>query len=212
MESLIKNQDDAPYGIEILSEDQSRSFRGHIRPSWPGIQEINSRTSVTCLGGRFEDHWRQMLCLSDPDLYVCVGKVNITLQLVNWMHKTPANNWYFMWNLTSGIVFCSFEFLLRWQIAWPCQSVPMRSYKPNVWMMTLNQHSLSECWGVLCQLLGQQQEPGPVTQYSSTQSRWSCVLSVRTAWASGWDGLRIGSPENISKKGEHSNFVPTTTY
>ena len=36
---------------------------------------------------------------------------------------------------------------------------------------------------------------------NTTQSRWSCsMLSVRTAWASGWDGLTIESPENISKK------------
>ena len=94
---------------------------------------------------RFEDHWRQMLCLSDPDLHVCVGKVDITLQLVNWIHKTPANKWYFMWNLTSGIVFCSFEsvklyfcFMLCWVIcSYDCgargrQSAPT----PGRWAMT----------------------------------------------------------------------------
>ena len=75
----------------------------------------------------------------------------------------------------------------------------MRSFKLNVWMMTLSKRSFSECWGVMCQLLGQQQEPGSVTLHSCTQSRWPWVLSVRTTWASGWDGLTIESPENISK-------------
>ena len=32
--------------------------------------------------------------------------------------------------------------------------------KLNVWMMPLSKRSFSECWGVMCQLLGQQQEPG----------------------------------------------------
>merc|ERR1712074_10625 len=36
----------------------------------------------------------------------------------------------------------------------------MRSFKLNVWMMTLSKRSFSECWGMMCQLLGQQQEPG----------------------------------------------------
>ena len=36
----------------------------------------------------------------------------------------------------------------------------MRSFKLNVWMMPLSKRSFSECWGVMCQLLGQQQEPG----------------------------------------------------
>ena len=86
-----------------------------------------------------------MLCLSDPDLHVCVGKVDITLRFVNWIHKTPANKWYFMWNLTSGIVFCSFEsvklyfcFMLCWVIcSYDCgargrQSAPT----PGRWAMT----------------------------------------------------------------------------
>ena len=30
------------------------------------------------------------------------------------------------------------------------------------------------------------------------RTRWPCMLSVRTAWASGWEGLTIESPENIS--------------
>ena len=38
------------------------------------------------------------------------------------------------------------------------------------------------------------------------------MLSVQTAWASGWDGLTIESPKNISKKGEHSYFVSICSY
>ena len=70
------------------------------------------------------------------------------------------------WELSKHFFICSESFLscllfitpLANRLVTPVGA--MRSFKLNVWMMTLSKLSFSECWGILCQLLSQQLQPG----------------------------------------------------
>ena len=67
------------------------------------------------------------------------------------------------WSLTKSYFLYLTDYSVRCtgiKTEWKSPVGAMRSFKLNVWMMPLSKRSFSECWGVMCQLLGQQQEPG----------------------------------------------------